>query len=96
VKAVLFLCLLVAACVPARLEKHLVKDRDRRANPADLARAFDGAEDEAAIRSLGNWIEDNYRTDPPPSPPGYRVSFARQSAGVFAPDYFDHLEPASR
>lgn len=95
-KAVLVLCLFVTACVPARLEKHLAKDRDRHAIPADLARAFDGAEDEAAERSLGNWIEDNYRINPPPSPAGYQVRFARQGPGVFAPEYFNKLEPAAR
>lgn len=88
------LCMLLAACVPARLERAPL-GRHRTA-AADLARAFDGAQDEAAKLALGGWIEENFKTTPPPSPAGYRVTFAQQRPGTFAADYFDQLESASR
>ncbi|MES2658578.1 MAG: alpha/beta hydrolase [Verrucomicrobiota bacterium] len=95
VKSLLVLCLFLAACAPARLEKLSVRSSAVTV-PSDLVRAFDGAEDEAAKRSLGNWIAENFRKTPPPFPTGYQVKFASAGPGIFAADYFDRLEPASR
>ncbi|MEO5714617.1 MAG: alpha/beta hydrolase [Luteolibacter sp.] len=92
----LFLCLILAACTPARLERLAETGRHGVVADSDLARAFDGAQDDVAKRNLGRWIEENFRKNPPPSPAGYRVRFAREGPGVYAPEYFDRLEPASR
>jgi pimeloyl-ACP methyl ester carboxylesterase len=62
----------------------------------DLARAFAGATDEAASRSLGRWIEKNHGPSPPESPPGYHVTYHSGDGGIFPPDYFDRLEPADQ
>ncbi|MEO5913755.1 MAG: alpha/beta hydrolase [Luteolibacter sp.] len=94
-KAVIILCLFVAACAPARLEHLSVRHHSVTA-ASDLTRAFDGAQDDAAMRSLGNWVAENFKSVPPSSPAGYRVKFAAATPGVFAPGYFDRLEPASR
>ncbi len=92
-KAVLVLCLFVAACAPARLER--LSDRNPSIVSSDLARAFGGATDEAATRSLGKWIAKGHGGVPPESPPGYRVTWHPGGPGIFAPGYFDRLEPAS-
>jgi pimeloyl-ACP methyl ester carboxylesterase len=93
VKAVLTICLFVAACAPARLS-----DRDPRPRivSPDLARAFGGATDEAATRSLGNWIAKNPGTGPSEPLPGYHVTWHPGGPGIYAPGYFDRLEPAGR
>ena len=92
-KAVLFFCLLVAACAPARLS-----DRDPRPRVVspDLARAFGGATDEVATRSLGNWIAKNHGNGPSEPLPGYHVTWHPGGPGIFAPGYFDRLAPAAR
>lgn len=59
-------------------------------------RAFGGATDEAASRSLGKWIEQSQGSIPPVSPPGYHVTWHPGGPGIFAHGYFDRLEPASR
>lgn len=63
---------------------------------SDLARAFDGAQDEAAKRSLGNWISANFKSPASGSPAGYHVTFAPGGTKTFAADYFDSLAPVSR
>jgi len=95
VKAALLLCLFAVACTPARLEHLSVKSGIRKLSSADLARALDGAEDEAAERALGEWIAKHSKDGAPPAPGGYRVSFARIGTDVFPPDYFDRLEPTA-
>ena len=94
-KTVLVLCVFLAACVPARLER--LADRGSRAGivSSDLARAFGGASDEAATRSLGKWIERNHSSSSPESPPGFRVTWHPGGPGIIAPRYFDRLEPAA-
>lgn len=65
----------------------------------DLARAFDGAEDPAAARSLGRWIEQASRSGATRSPVKvgrHTVHFHPGGDGIFAADYFDRLEPAER
>ncbi|RYD23746.1 MAG: alpha/beta hydrolase [Verrucomicrobiaceae bacterium] len=95
-KPAVFLCLFLAACTPARLDR-LSERRYRHALVAtDLTRAFDGANDEAALRSLGKWIEDNHNAATPAVPAGYRVKWHAGGDGIFARDYFDKLEPSSR
>lgn len=94
--ALAVLCLAVAACGPARLERAKLPRTSAAATQVDLARALDGAEDPAAERALGNWIADHSKETSPPLPAGYRVSFARTGEGVFPPEYFDKLEPAFR
>ncbi|MBK1815535.1 alpha/beta hydrolase [Luteolibacter yonseiensis] len=95
-KPFLVLCLFLAACAPARLER--LSDRNNRSSfvSTDLARAFDGADDEAASRSLGKWIARNARGGAADSVPGYHVTWHPGGPGIFAPDYFDRIEPASR
>lgn len=94
------LSLAVAACVPAKLERlvekrlapHTAADTD-----ANLARAFDGANDPAAIRSLGRWIEEQHTrgaTGGVAQVGGYRVRFHPGGEGIFATAYFDKLECA--
>lgn len=95
-KAALFLCLIVAACAPARLETLPARRFRQAVVPSDLARAFDGAQDEAAKRSLGNWIAANHRSPAPAVPSGYDVTFAPGGTATFAADYFDSLAPVSR
>ncbi|MES2439273.1 MAG: alpha/beta fold hydrolase [Verrucomicrobiota bacterium] len=95
-KPLLVLCLFLAACAPARLER--LSERGSRSSfvSTDLARAFDGANDEAATRSLGKWIARNDSSSSPKSLPGYRVTWHPGGPGIFPADYFDRLEPASR
>jgi pimeloyl-ACP methyl ester carboxylesterase len=92
--AVLILCLFLAACAPARLQRVAVRSQPSTTAATDLARAFGGATDAAAKRSLGKWIEKNHTSHPPESPPGFRVTFHPGGPGIFAPCYFDRLEPA--
>ena len=92
-KTVLLLCLLAAACAPAHLSDRA--PRPRVASP-DLARAFGGATDEVATRSLGNWIAKNHNSGPSEPLPGYHVTWHPGGPGIFAPGYFDRLEPARR
>ena len=93
-KAVVAICLFLAACAPARLQRVSVLGHHSPAVSTDLARAFGGATDVAANRSLGRWIEKNHDSAAPVSPPGFRVGFHPGGPGIFAPDYFDRLEPA--
>lgn len=95
-KSLLAFCLFLTACVPARLER--LSDRGSRSLfiSKDLARAFDGANDEAAARSLGKWIARNDTESSPQSLPGYRITWHLGGLGIFSPDYFDRIEPASR
>lgn len=95
-KSLFFFCLFLTACAPARLER--LSDRGNRSSYVsnDLARAFDGADDEAALRSLGKWIAGNATGGKPDSVPGYRITWHPGGPGIFAPDYFDRIEPASR
>ncbi|MES2920515.1 MAG: alpha/beta hydrolase [Verrucomicrobiota bacterium] len=93
-KAVLVLCLFVAACAPARLKR--LPARNPPIVSSDLARAFGGSTDEAATRSLGQWIGKNHGKGPSEALPGYNVSWHPGGPGIFAPQYFDRLEPASR
>jgi pimeloyl-ACP methyl ester carboxylesterase len=95
-KVVLVLCLLLAACAPARLQRVSARGYQSPANTTDLARAFRGETDEAANRSLGRWIEKNHASTSPSPPPGFRVSFHPGGPGVFAPSYFDRLESVDR
>lgn len=95
-KAVAVLCLLVAACAPARLERLPETVRMPVAENSDLARALDGATDPAACRSLGKWIEETHRGGNTHSLPGFKIRYATSAnTGTFAPGYFDRLEPAS-
>lgn len=97
IKLVFILCLLPVACIPARLQP--ASDRVRQSvaisDNSDLRRAFGGATDEAAALSLGKWVEKNHANDSPSSPPGFRVAFHPGGPGIFAPQYFDRLEPAA-
>lgn len=95
-KAAVLFCLILVGCAPARLQR--LSDRGSRHAlvETDLTRAFQGANDEAAMRSLGKWIEKNHSANPPAVPPGYQVKWHPGGDGIFARDYFDTLEPASR
>lgn len=95
-KPLFVFCLFLTACAPARLER--LSDRVSRSPfvSTDLARAFDGANDEAANRSLGKWIARNDSGSAPKSLPGYRITWHPGGPGIFSPDYFDRLEPATR
>jgi len=92
--AAIFLCLLVVACAPARLRR--TSERSSASAPAstDLTRAFQGADDAAAKRSLGLWVEKNHATFSRVEPTGFRVAFHPGGRGIFSPSYFDRLEPA--
>lgn len=92
-RSVLILCLFLAACVPARLQRVSARARHSHTTHSDLIRALGGATDEAANRSLGKWIEKNHSSPSPVSPPGFRVSFHPGGQGIYAPTYFDRLEP---
>jgi pimeloyl-ACP methyl ester carboxylesterase len=61
---------------------------------SDLVRAFCGARDGAANRSLGKWIEKNHANAAPKIPEGLRVTWSPEGRGIFSPRYFDRLEPA--
>lgn len=91
---VILLALAVAACAPAGLER--LSERPRRSTIAadDLHRAFEGANDPAATRALGRWLESAPRGES--SVGGYLVRFHRGGDGIYPPGYFDRLEPASR
>ncbi len=92
---IFLLCLIVTCCAPARLERLKTGSRIRSIAAPDLSRALEGAQDEAAKRSLGNWIAANFKNPQPHSPAGYRIRFSNQGPGVFGPEYFDRLEPVS-
>lgn len=71
----------------------------------DLARAFNGANDEAAMRSLGSWISRIHRNGDSSGPievgmaasgPRYSVRFRHDGPDIFAPHYFDRIELAAR
>lgn len=94
-KFIFVLCLFLSACAPARLQRVPVRGHHAGPNLSDLQRAFGGASDAAAKRSLGNWIERNHALVSPESPPGSRVSFHPGGPGVFPPRYFDRLEAVS-
>jgi pimeloyl-ACP methyl ester carboxylesterase len=90
----ILLALAVAACAPARLER--ISERPRRVatSNSDLHRAFDGANDPAAKRALGEWLASAPKSESQVE--GYLVRFHPGGDGVFAPAYFDRFEPASR
>lgn len=92
--ATLLFCLAVAACAPARLERLSERTRISRTSPDDLARAFDGARDEAALRSLGRWIRQAPRDGSPAVSGDHVIRFHPGGPGIFAPQYFDRLEIA--
>lgn len=92
--ATLLLCLAVAACAPARLERLSERTRISRTYPDDLARAFDGARDEAALRSLGRWIRQAPRGGTPVASGDHLVHFHPGGPGIFKPGYFDRIEVA--
>ncbi|RYD35564.1 MAG: hypothetical protein EOP85_18905, partial [Verrucomicrobiaceae bacterium] len=94
--AVLLSCLTLAGCTPARLGRLSERGHRQALVATDLTRAFSGATDEAAMRSLGKWIKDNHRKANPEVPPGYQVKWHPGGDGFFTRDYFDTLEPASR
>lgn len=90
------LSLAVTSCVPARLERLSERITKSEATASDLARAFDGANDEAAKRSLGRWIEQRRReghTGGAITEGSHRVSFRHGGDGLYDPAYFDRLEP---
>lgn len=97
--SLLLLSLAVAACAPARLERLIEKHRYTHAaeTDEDLARAFDGANDAAASRRLGRWIEEIHASggmNGVVEAAGHRVRFHPGGKGIFAPGYFDRLECA--
>ncbi len=93
--ATLLFCLVVAACAPARLERLSERTRISRTDPGDLSRAFEGAQDQAALRSLGRWIEQAPRDGTPVVADGFLVRFHPGGPGIFAGSYFDRIEVAS-
>ncbi len=93
-KPILIACLFLAACAPAKLVRLSTSSTRSSAGSSDFVRAFAGATDEAAIRSLGQWIAKNHGNLSPDSPPGYRVPWHPGGPGIFPPRYFDRLEPA--
>jgi len=96
VKLLTIFCISLVACVPARLERLSVSSSTASYVHTDLSRAFAGAADEAASRSLGRWIEKHHGQSPQESPPDYHVTYHPGARGIFAPDYFDRLEPVDR
>lgn len=96
VKTAALLCVILVGCAPARLQRLSERGGRHALVTTDLTRAFDGANDEAALRSLGKWIEDNHAAATPAVPPGHQVKWHPGGDGIFARDYFDSLEPAGR
>lgn len=94
-RAAVFLCLLLAACAPARLERLHVPRGHSSYQQQDLARAFDGANDPAAKKALGRWLTLEGPAKSQTPLPGYNVTFHPGGPGIYAPDYFDKLEVAS-
>ncbi len=92
--AVLILCLFLGSCAPARIQRVAVRHSPSATVDSDLARALGGATDAAANRSLGRWIERNHASAQPVSPPGLGAAFHPGGVGIFAPSYFDRLEPS--
>ncbi|MCW1885656.1 alpha/beta hydrolase [Luteolibacter flavescens] len=88
------IALAVAACAPARLERIAEKQRRAAVSPTDLHRALEGAQDAAAKRALGEWLAGAPRGES--TVDGYTVRFHQGGEGIYAADYFDRLEPASR
>ena len=89
----ILIALAVAACAPARLEPISERKQHATSSQSDLHRAFDGANDPAAKHALGDWLESAPRSGGKVD--GYLVRFHPGGEGIFAPDYFDRLEPAS-
>jgi pimeloyl-ACP methyl ester carboxylesterase len=89
----ILLALAVAACAPARLERTAERPRHAASFSSDLHRAFGGANDPGAKRALGDWLESAPRSASRVD--GYLVRFHPGGDGLFAPAYFDRLEPAS-
>jgi pimeloyl-ACP methyl ester carboxylesterase len=96
VKIILILCLILVACVPASLRQVPQVHTNPAIHSADLNRALSGATDNAAMRSLGQWIESNHDHTPIQSPPDFTVRFHPGAEGIFAPDYFNRLEFSGR
>lgn len=91
--------LAVTSCVPARLERLSEKVTRSEVLAADLERAFDGANDEAAKRSLGRWIERMKRDGKLKgtlTEGSHVVRIHPGGEGIYQPSYFDRLEPADR
>ena len=91
----------MAACAPARLQRLSERAFHSHVATGDLERAFEGASDEGANRSLGRWIEQAQRDGSFKAPVTvdggrYVVRFHPGGEGIFAPGYFDRLEPADR
>lgn len=84
----------IAACAPARLQRIAEHAAPATANPSDLARAFAGANDAAAKRSLAQWIGRYHSGAIPEAGSSFRVRFHPGAAGIFPPSYFDRLEAA--
>lgn len=64
---------------------------------ADLARALDGVVDPAAMHALGLWVEAAHRegaTGKPVRVANHLVRFHPGGPDIFAPAYFDALDPA--
>lgn len=64
---------------------------------ADLARAFDGVIDPAAMHALGRWVEAAHRdgaTGRPVRAGNHLVHFHPGGPDIFAPGYFDALDPS--
>lgn len=98
----LSLCLLGGACAPAHLERRYEKALPPATAAGDLARAFAGAQDPAALRRLGDWIREVHRDGRDRAPfeiaeggTTYRIRFAAARPGIFSPADFDQLEPAA-
>ncbi|HEY5894931.1 MAG TPA: alpha/beta hydrolase [Chthoniobacterales bacterium] len=97
--------LVVSACTPARLARLPDLGSRPRVVMTDLTRAFEGANDQAAMRSLGTWIGKVRRNGESAGPisvgsqangPRFSVRFRPGGPDTFAPEYFDRIEPAFR
>ncbi|MEK7949548.1 esterase/lipase family protein [Luteolibacter soli] len=91
---IILLSLAVATCAPARLERITEKrPHHATASQSDLDRAFEGATDPAAKHALGDWLQSAPRSQSLLD--GYTIHFHPGGNGIFAPTYFDRLEPTS-
>ncbi len=95
VKTILILSLFLTSCAPVHLERSSKVRVHGHSDRADLARALDGATDDAAARSLGRWIERSHGRNGSMALPSHRVSYHPGGPGVFPPDYFNRLEYAA-
>jgi len=96
---VLIFSFVVAACVPAKLERLSERTFRHVDSATDLERALDGANDEAAKRSLGRWIEkmrSEGKLHGTLHEGRHRVRIHPGGKGIDNPTYFDRLEPADR